>query len=48
MILAQADSRNLTAAISAYMEPQHTGVLFIITQQVQPALSMVAMHSQHA
>jgi hypothetical protein len=30
------------------MQPQHTGVLFIITQQVQPALSMVFMHSQQA
>jgi hypothetical protein len=28
--------------------PQQTGVLFIITQQVQPSLSMVLMQSQQA
>jgi hypothetical protein len=30
------------------MQPQQTGVLFIVTQQVQPSLSMVLMQSQHA
>jgi hypothetical protein len=30
------------------MQPQQTGVLFIITQQVQPSLSIVLMQSQHA
>jgi hypothetical protein len=29
-------------------QPQQTGMLFIITQQVQPAFIMWAMHSQHA
>jgi hypothetical protein len=33
---------------SAQQQPQQTGVLFIITQQVQPSLSMVAMQSQQA
>jgi hypothetical protein len=28
--------------------PQHTGVLFIMTQQVQPAAIIVLMHSQQA
>jgi hypothetical protein len=28
-------------------QPQQTGVLFIIRQQVHPALHMVAMQSQH-
>jgi hypothetical protein len=29
-------------------QPQHTGVLFIITQQVQPAFRQQEMHSQQA
>jgi hypothetical protein len=32
----------------AQQQPQQTGVLFIITQQVQPSLSMHEMQSQQA
>jgi hypothetical protein len=31
-----------------YQQPQQTGMLFIMTQQVAPAFIMAIMHSQQA
>jgi len=37
-----------TGVRARYMQPQQTGVPFIIMQQVQPAFIMLAMQSQQA
>jgi hypothetical protein len=38
----------LAVGAAAYLVPQQTGVLFIMTQQVQPAAMHAVMQSQHA
>lgn len=40
--------RAATVGNGGYLAPQQTGVLFIITQQVQPAATQAVMQSQHA
>jgi hypothetical protein len=39
---------DLPPIVAVSPQPQATGVLFIMTQQVQPALIMLLMQSQHA